>query len=508
MPESCCAIGCTNRRKQEEENGLSFYKIPRATTALRKEKRRLWMSAIKRKHWGEAATRHARLCSAHFISGKTSDDPQDPDFVPTVFVFKTANPKLDNQKQQRFARFNRRRESSGLPPPQQDPPDNVERVIAEDLVQMHFMEEAVNCADPDDYGDGRQPCRCEELELEAANLRRELNECRCNELREENAALETEVTNLRQELNEAKVENAKLQENNFGYQSIKKDKTKLRFYTGLQSTQLFMWLLLLCQRAMMWKKVKHTACSWENQMLMVLMKMRLGLKDKDTAYRFGIHRTTISRIMRTWIPKMAVVLKETISWPSRLSVRQHLPRCFKKHFKQTVAIIDCTEIFIDRPLNLTARAETYSHYKTHNTIKYLICITPSGAVSFVSPGWGGRVSDKELTLECGIMDKLDHGDVVLADRGFNVKEDMAIKGCRLLVPAYTKGKIQLSKEDVDKSRRLSRIRIHVERVIGRLKSFNVLQTNIPITQVDMHTHATSGFRGWPELHLQMLALTQ
>ena len=83
------------------------------------------------------------------------------------------------------------------------------------------------------------------------------------------------------------------------------------------------------------------------------------------------------------------------------------------------------------------------------------------------------------------MDKLYHGDVVLADRGFNVKEDMAIKSCRLLVSAYTKGKIQLSKEDVDKSRRLSRIRIHVERVIGRLKSFNVLQTNIPITQVDI-----------------------
>ncbi len=35
------------------------------------------------------------------------------------------------------------------------------------------------------------------------------------------------------------------------------------------------------------------------------------------------------------------------------------------------------------------------------------------------------------------------------------------------------------------SRQLSWVRIHVERVIGRWKNFKILQTVIPVSQVDM-----------------------
>ena len=65
-------------------------------------------------------------------------------------------------------------------------------------------------------------------------------------------------------------------------------------------------------------------------------------------------------------------------------------------------MIDCTEIYIERPLNLQARAQTWYNYKNTNTIKYLIAITPVGAVSFLSREWGGRVSDKEVTVHSGV----------------------------------------------------------------------------------------------------------
>ena len=71
---------------------------------------------------------------------------------------------------------------------------------------------------------------------------------------------------------------------------------------------------------------------------------------------------------------------------------------------------------------------------------------------------------------------MDPGDIVLADRGFNVRDDLAIRQVKLEMPASTKGKQQLSQEDGEMSRRLSRVRIRVERVTGQLrKKYKLLQ---------------------------------
>jgi len=70
-------------------------------------------------------------------------------------------------------------------------------------------------------------------------------------------------------------------------------------------------------------------------------------------------------------------------------------------------IIDRFEVFIEQPSSLLARAQTYSNYKKHNTVKFLIGITPQGSVAFISKGWGGRVSDVYLTdrENCGLLKK-------------------------------------------------------------------------------------------------------
>ena len=141
-----------------------------------------------------------------------------------------------------------------------------------------------------------------------------------------------------------------------------------------------------------------------------------------------------------------------------------------------VCIIDCSEIFIQRPKNLTARAQTWSNYKHNNTVKYLIAISPSGAVMYLSSGWGGRVSDKQITIDSGFIDKLEAGDCYLADRGFNVKAELAVKGAVFKIPSFTKGKKQLAGSEVDMSRQLATVHIHVERVIGRLKKFRILNS--------------------------------
>ena len=78
------------------------------------------------------------------------------------------------------------------------------------------------------------------------------------------------------------------------------------------------------------------------------------------------------------------------------------------------------------PSNLLARAQTFSSYKHHNTVKYLIGVTPRGTVSFISEDWEGRVSDKHLTENCGLIDHLLPGDTILANRGFDIQDSVAV----------------------------------------------------------------------------------
>lgn len=112
-------------------------------------------------------------------------------------------------------------------------------------------------------------------------------------------------------------------------------------------------------------------------------------------------------------------------------------------------IIDCFEIFIDRPSSYLTRAETWSNYKHHNTVKFLLGISPQGAVIFLSQAYGGRASDKVITEESGVLDLLDYGDIVLADRGFLIAESVGMRHASLVLPAFTKGKTQLSSYQVE-----------------------------------------------------------
>ena len=81
-----------------------------------------------------------------------------------------------------------------------------------------------------------------------------------------------------------------------------------------------------------------------------------------------------------------------IKWPDRENLRKTMPLVFKQNFGNKVAvIIDCFEVFIDRSSSLIARAMTWSNYKHHNTVKFLIGITPQGVISFISKAWGAEL---------------------------------------------------------------------------------------------------------------------
>lgn len=264
---------------------------------------------------------------------------------------------------------------------------------------------------------------------------------------------------------------------------IEKNDEATKYYTGLATWKLFEFLLdfLLKTCPGLSKSTKNSPA---DRLLLVMMRLRLNLRVEDLAYRFGIKTATVSVIFERWINAMFSNLGFLVKWPSQETVRANMPQIFKELYPRARCIIDCSEIFIERPTAYQARAKTYSNYKSHNTVKFLVGITPNGAISFLSKCWGGRATDKQITRNSGFLDMVEHGDVILADRGFDITDDLGVFGVRLEIPSFTRGKKQLSLQEVEYSKRLSKVRIHVERVIGLLKNkYTILQGTLPLNML-------------------------
>ena len=268
----------------------------------------------------------------------------------------------------------------------------------------------------------------------------------------QNCNLQEDVARLRQENDVLK----KLHQESKSRLSIKEDvlrsdDKKVKYYTGLPSYAMLKVVFdFVCEE--MPNSIVNCKLSPFEQFLMTLMKLRHNFGDADLGYRFGVDKSTVSRYFSKWLELLYVKLSFLIMWPNREELLKTMPLEFRRHFRQCVIIIDCFEIFIERPTALLPRAQTWSNYKHHNTIKYLIGVTPQRSIGFISKGWGGRTSDVHLTENSGLLEKLMPGDIVLADRGFTIEDTVKRLYCaEVKLPAFTKGKKQLSAMEVESS---------------------------------------------------------
>ena len=117
----------------------------------------------------------------------------------------------------------------------------------------------------------------------------------------------------------------------------------------------------------------------------------------------------------------------------------------------------------------------------------LIAISPSGAICFISDPFGGNILDKKLAAECGLLEYLEEGDSVMADRGFNISKLLDVKGVTLNIPPSLHKSGQLSECNRVKTRRIALVRMHVERAIGRIKNYHILES-IPNSMHNIASH--------------------
>ena len=106
-------------------------------------------------------------------------------------------------------------------------------------------------------------------------------------------------------------------------------------------------------------------------------------------------------------------------------------------------------------------------------------------MSFISKCYGGCASDRHITETCGILEKMNPGDNLMADKGFNISDLLVGKGSKLIIPPFLRDKNRFTKRNCKNTSDIAKARIHVERAIARIKDFRILQGAIPITMKDI-----------------------
>lgn len=107
------------------------------------------------------------------------------------------------------------------------------------------------------------------------------------------------------------------------------------------------------------KPGRERKTSVEEEFFMTLVRLRQGVSEEDIAFRMKVSQSTVSRIVTKWISFLSRELSPLIHWPTREEKKLYYPECFKS-YPNVKAIIDYTEVYIQRPSPAEAQALTYS----------------------------------------------------------------------------------------------------------------------------------------------------
>lgn len=190
----------------------------------------------------------------------------------------------------------------------------------------------------------------------------------------------------------------------------------------------------------------------------MLIRLRLNLKELDLANRFGISTSSVSRIFTSWINYCYLRLGSLPIWPDRSIIQSTMPAIFKKQYPHTTAILNATEIKVSIPSSLLLQSQTYSNYKSANTFKALVAISPAGHVIFVSSLYTGCISDAQLVERSGFLNLLQKGDEIMASRGFNIEDLLAPLGVGLNIPPFLGQRSQMDGSEVVETQQIASLK--------------------------------------------------
>ena len=146
------------------------------------------------------------------------------------------------------------------------------------------------------------------------------------------------------------------------------------------------------------------------------------------------------------------------------AVDVNMPKEIHWLFPSKGFVLYCTEMSFEEPTNSVWQIATctWNLCKNGAMPKALIDITPDGCLSgcLTCHGMEGLcLIWCKITLTCGLLEKLDPGDSVMAERDFTIGGFLKGKGSSLNIPSFLSKKDQLLAAEFIKTRRIAKLRI-------------------------------------------------
>lgn len=254
---------------------------------------------------------------------------------------------------------------------------------------------------------------------------------------------------------------------------------KLKTMTGIPTRSLLETIVDACLIIRPSEKT-NMSISLKNRIVLTMYIIKTNSSNAQAAILFNLNQKTTRNYFNDCVQLLSKVLECCIYWQTKEENLKSLPICFAK-FKNTMTVLDCTEVKTVKFRCLECRTCTYSHYKGTHTIKLLIGVSPSGLINFISTAVGGRTSDKAVFNLTDLLDKLRPGDAVMVDKGFMIGNELSEAGIEMIRPNFLNK--ERTKSDVENDRLIAAARVHVERRISRIKLFKTLSEKISLSKL-------------------------
>lgn len=252
----------------------------------------------------------------------------------------------------------------------------------------------------------------------------------------------------------------------------------LNTWTGLPTTELLEEICLAV------KKMENVyprkfSMNCTDRVILVLVKLKQNLSFAAIGTLFRIHAATVANYFSHTVQILSTVLQAFVYMPPKEEIRKNIPLCFRG-FSNVTIILDCTEVPIGTLNCLNCRIATYSQYKSRRTAKFMIGVTPAGLISYRSKAYSGKASDKYIFNVEKLIDHLyPHLDEVMVDKGFMIENELSTKGIKLHRPPFMKGS-RLSPSEAYLNEAIAKARVHVERIMQRIKTFAIFQDTLEV----------------------------